>query len=80
MNPSPLFAERKLGLDASVSLGRLVTSAEGQSEIFPVNFVVPRRTLLLRTAEGTKLVNAAANSQVLVEAATTMRTKDGVSC
>jgi nitroimidazol reductase NimA-like FMN-containing flavoprotein (pyridoxamine 5'-phosphate oxidase superfamily) len=53
---------------ASVALGRLVTSVEGQPEIFPVNFVVQRRTVLFRTAEGTKLVSAAINNRVLFEA------------
>ncbi|ETW22412.1 pyridoxamine 5'-phosphate oxidase family protein [Mycobacterium gastri] len=51
----------------SVTLGRLVTSVDGRPQIFPVNFVVQRRTILFRTAEGTKLVSAAMNSQVLFE-------------
>ncbi len=49
-------------------LGRLVTSADGVPEIFPVNFVVQRRTVLFRTAEGAKLVSSAINKQVLFEA------------
>jgi nitroimidazol reductase NimA-like FMN-containing flavoprotein (pyridoxamine 5'-phosphate oxidase superfamily) len=53
---------------SSVALGRLVTSVDGQPEIFPVNFVVQHRTVLFRTAEGTKLVSAAINNQVLFEA------------
>jgi nitroimidazol reductase NimA-like FMN-containing flavoprotein (pyridoxamine 5'-phosphate oxidase superfamily) len=53
---------------ASVALGRLVTCADGRPEIFPVNFVVQDRTVLFRTAEGTKLVTAAINNQVLFEA------------
>jgi uncharacterized protein len=52
----------------SVALGRLVTSVDGRPEIFPVNFVVQRRTVLFRTAEGTKLVSAAINNQVVFEA------------
>ncbi|GAT09744.1 pyridoxamine 5'-phosphate oxidase family protein [Mycolicibacterium novocastrense] len=52
----------------SVSLGRLVTSADGIPEIFPVNFVVQRKTLLFRTAQGTKLVSTAVNRDVLFEA------------
>lgn len=52
----------------SVSLGRLVTSADGIPEIFPVNFAVQRRTLLFRTAEGTKLVSTAINRDVVFEA------------
>ena len=53
---------------SSVALGRLVTSVDGQPAIFPVNFVVQRRTVLFRTSEGTKLVSAAINNQVLFEA------------
>jgi nitroimidazol reductase NimA-like FMN-containing flavoprotein (pyridoxamine 5'-phosphate oxidase superfamily) len=49
------------------ALGRLVTSVDGQPEIFPVNFVVQHRTVLFRTAEGTKLVSAAINNNVLFE-------------
>jgi uncharacterized protein len=53
---------------SGASLGRLVTSVDGQPDIFPVNFVVQHRTVLLRTAEGTKLVSAAINNNVLFEA------------
>ena len=53
---------------SSVALGRLVTSVEGEPEIFPINFVVQHRTVLFRTAEGTKLVSAAINNRVLFEA------------
>ncbi|WP_137146890.1 pyridoxamine 5'-phosphate oxidase family protein [Mycolicibacterium sp. CR10] len=49
------------------SLGRLVTSVDGDPEIFPVNFVVQRRTILFRTAEGTKLVSGAINHKVAFE-------------
>lgn len=52
---------------AGVTLGRLVTSVDGQPEIFPVNYVVQRRTILFRTAEGTKLVSTAINNRVLFE-------------
>ncbi len=52
----------------SVSLGRLVTTVNGWTEIFPVNFVVQNRTLLFRTAEGTKLLTAALNEYVVFEA------------
>ncbi len=50
------------------ALGRLVTSVDGQPEIFPVNYVVQHHTVLFRTAEGTKLVSAAINNRVLFEA------------
>lgn len=52
----------------SVALGRLVTVVDGLVEIFPVNFVVQDRSVLFRTAEGTKLVSAAINKNVLFEA------------
>ncbi|BBX82960.1 pyridoxamine 5'-phosphate oxidase [Mycolicibacterium aubagnense] len=51
-----------------VALGRLVTVVDGQVEIFPVNFVVQGHSVLFRTAEGTKLVSAAINKNVLFEA------------
>ena len=53
---------------ADVRLGRLVTYFGGQLEIFPVNFVVQKRTVLFRTAEGTKLFTTVMNDQVLFEA------------
>lgn len=52
----------------SVSLGRLVTTVNGWTEIFPVNFVVQKNTLLFRTAAGTKLLTAALNEYVIFEA------------
>ncbi|OBA82472.1 pyridoxamine 5'-phosphate oxidase [Mycobacterium sp. 1164966.3] len=51
----------------SMSLGRLVTAADGRPQIFPVNFAVQRRTLLFRTAEGTKLISVAINNHVVFE-------------
>ncbi|MGV0850759.1 pyridoxamine 5'-phosphate oxidase family protein [Mycolicibacterium phlei] len=53
---------------SSVALGRLVTAVDGQPEVFPVNFAVQDRTILFRTAEGTKLVSAMINNNVLFEA------------
>jgi nitroimidazol reductase NimA-like FMN-containing flavoprotein (pyridoxamine 5'-phosphate oxidase superfamily) len=53
---------------SSVPLGRLVTSVDGHPSIFPVNFAVQHRTILFRTAEGTKLVSTAINHDVLFEA------------
>lgn len=52
---------------SSVALGRLVTSVDGYPEIFPINFAAQHRTILFRTAEGTKLVSAAINDRVLFE-------------
>lgn len=54
-------------LMSASSLGRLVTSVGGEPEIFPVNFVVQNRTVLFRTAEGTKLSSAVINKNVLFE-------------
>ena len=51
-----------------VSLGRLVTTVTGWTEIFPVNFVVQKNTLLFRTSEGTKLLTTALNEYVVFEA------------
>jgi nitroimidazol reductase NimA-like FMN-containing flavoprotein (pyridoxamine 5'-phosphate oxidase superfamily) len=53
---------------AGMTLGRLVTTVGGQPEIFPVNYVVRSRTILFRTAEGTKLVSTVINNQVVFEA------------
>jgi uncharacterized protein len=52
----------------SAALGRLVTTFAGEPEIFPVNYVVQERTVLFRTAEGTKLFSAVASNTVVFEA------------
>ena len=59
---------RVLGPLSSRTLGRLATSVDGYPDIFPVNFVVQRRTILIRTAEGTKLAGVAINPRVAFEA------------
>ena len=56
------------GLLGSVALGRLVADVAGEPEIFPVNFVLQDRTVLFRTAEGTKLFAAVMSSPVAFEA------------
>jgi nitroimidazol reductase NimA-like FMN-containing flavoprotein (pyridoxamine 5'-phosphate oxidase superfamily) len=53
---------------AGVSLGRLITSFAGEPEVFPVNFAVQGRTVLFRTAEGTKLFSAVSHHTVVFEA------------
>ena len=65
---SVLTDDESWDLLSGVHLGRLVTTVDGRAEIFPVNYVVQRRTVLFRTAEGTKLFTAMMNSQVLFEA------------
>lgn len=51
-----------------VALGRLVTTFAGEPEIFPVNYAVQDRTVLFRTAEGTKLFSAVTSGTVVFEA------------
>ncbi|KAB1659667.1 pyridoxamine 5'-phosphate oxidase family protein [Pseudoclavibacter chungangensis] len=64
----------KLGADeswerlAGTTLGRLVTHVGEVIDIFPVNFVVDDRTIVFRTAEGSKLYELTVNSDVLFEA------------
>ena len=45
-----------------------MTCLEGQPAIFPVNFVVQRKTVLFRTAEGAKLFSVVMNNRVAFEA------------
>ena len=49
------------------SLGRLATSAGGELDIFPVNYVVDGATVLFRTAPGTKLVELTIHHAVVLE-------------
>ena len=53
---------------SSLSLGRLVTILGGKPEIFPVNFATRHRTVLFRTAQGTKLYSAVMGDRVAFEA------------
>jgi len=63
-----LFEDENWRLMGSVTLGRLITSFAGEAEVFPVNYAVQDRTVLFRTAEGTKLFSAVANHTVVFEA------------
>ncbi|MFN6546262.1 pyridoxamine 5'-phosphate oxidase family protein [Mycolicibacterium nivoides] len=68
-DPVSILSERESWeLLGSVSLGRLVTAVDDEAHVFPVNFVVQNRTILFRTAAGTKLISAAINNQVVFEA------------
>lgn len=58
----------ELAAAVGLTLGRLVTTVGGWTEIFPVNYVVQHKTLLFRTAEGTKLLTAVLNENVVFEA------------
>lgn len=65
---SVLSEDECWSLLSSVSLGRVVTIMGRQPEIFPVNFVTQRRTVLFRTAQGTKLYSAVMSNRVAFEA------------
>jgi nitroimidazol reductase NimA-like FMN-containing flavoprotein (pyridoxamine 5'-phosphate oxidase superfamily) len=51
----------------TAEVGRLAVVLVGEPEIFPVNFVVDGRTVVFRTAEGTKLFGLTASSRVAFE-------------
>jgi|SRR6185437_9626382 len=63
-----LTEDESWDLLGTAPLGRLVTSFADEPEIFPVHFAVQDRTVLFRTAEGTKMFSAVANRTVLFEA------------
>lgn len=48
--------------------GRLVAVVDGRADIFPVNVAAQDRTLVFRTAPGTKLAELTINENVLFEA------------
>ncbi|MCR2812610.1 pyridoxamine 5'-phosphate oxidase family protein [Microbacterium sp. zg.Y1090] len=48
-------------------LGRLVTHVGGVLDIFPVNFVVDEKSLVFRTAPGSKLFELTVSDEVLFE-------------
>jgi nitroimidazol reductase NimA-like FMN-containing flavoprotein (pyridoxamine 5'-phosphate oxidase superfamily) len=47
--------------------GRLATNALGVMDITPINYVTDNRTLLIRTAPGSKLLELTVNSDVAFE-------------
>jgi len=51
----------------SEQFGRLAVSVAGRPDIFPVNYIVHDRSLVFRTAEGSKLASVAINSAVAFE-------------
>lgn len=52
---------------AEHELGRLVTHAGGVLDIFPVNYTLDGRSIVFRTAEGSKLTELSINDEVLFE-------------
>ena len=55
-------------LMACAEVGRLAVAAAGEIDIFPVNFVLDGRSVVFRTAEGTKLVELVMAGRVAFEA------------
>ena len=53
---------------ATQEVGRIVTHVGDVFDIFPVNYVVDGESIVLRTAEGTKLVELVISGEVLFEA------------
>ena len=52
---------------AAQNVGRLATAAAGTVDIFPVNYALDGRAILLRTTPGSKLVELVVNSAVAFE-------------
>ncbi|MGR4010877.1 pyridoxamine 5'-phosphate oxidase family protein [Leucobacter sp. 1207-22] len=52
---------------ATQRVGRIVTNVAGLVDIVPVNYVVDDRSIVFRTAEGTKLSSLVVNHEVLFE-------------
>lgn len=48
-------------------IGRVVTTAAGEVDIFPVNHAVEQRTVVFRTAPGTKLLELTVHQDVVFE-------------
>ena len=63
-----LSEDESWSLLSNMSLGRIATNLGGKPEIFPVNFATQRRTVLFRTAHGTKLYSAVMGGSVAFEA------------
>ncbi|WP_029145814.1 pyridoxamine 5'-phosphate oxidase family protein [Microbacterium luticocti] len=51
----------------SQQLGRIVTRVGDVMDIFPVNYIVDEHTILIRTAEGSKLFELTVDDRVLFE-------------
>ncbi len=62
-----LTAEACWDLLASVAVGRLAVVSGGLPDIFPINHLVEDRSILFRTAEGTKLAAAVLGRAVAFE-------------
>ena len=63
-----LSEDQSWALLEGVQHGRLVTVVGGRADIFPVNCAVQDRSIVLRTAPGSKLAEMAVNESVVFEA------------
>jgi len=67
-NPvTELTEEQSWAVLAGCKLGRLVTVVDRHPEIFPVNFIADGRSVVFRTAEGSKLFTLTINAGVAFE-------------
>jgi len=62
-----LSEERCWELIEPHTVGRLATAITNHPDVFPVNFGVHDKTIVLRTAEGTKLASAVLGTSVAFE-------------
>lgn len=62
-----LSEDESWALLEGANFGRLAVSVSNQPEIFPINFYADGRSILFRTAEGTKLLELTINSAVAFE-------------
>ena len=65
--PVVLKPEECWRLLESAVVGRLAMAVAGEVDIFPVNYVIDEETLLIRTAEGTKLVEVVISGRLAFE-------------
>jgi nitroimidazol reductase NimA-like FMN-containing flavoprotein (pyridoxamine 5'-phosphate oxidase superfamily) len=63
-----LEEEQSWNLLENTQHGRIVLTAAGETDIFPINFRAHNGVLLLRTAPGTKLAELTINENVVFEA------------
>lgn len=66
-NRTKLTDDECWALLESQPVGRLATAVGGEADIFPVNFAVSERALLINTTPGSKLAEVAVNRRVAFE-------------
>jgi len=62
-----LSADECWELLAQETLGRLAVSVRGEPDIFPINYAVTDRSIVVRTTAGSKLVSMMLNASVAFE-------------